>query len=77
MSLKKIERNLLCLSFLERRKKLRITFNLHPEGAMKLKSLLSTKCFCHTVLEGTTEVLSTIYFSFDLMLLIKKLIKLS
>lgn len=44
---------------------------------MKLKSLLSTKCFCHTVLEGTTEVLSTIYFSFDLMLLIKKLIKLS
>lgn len=54
-----------------------MTFKLLPEGAVKLKSLLSVKCFCHTVLEGTTEVLSTIYFKFDLMLLIKKLIKLS
>lgn len=44
---------------------------------MKLKPLLSMKRFCRTVLEGTTEVLSTIYFKFDLMLLIKKLIKLS
>lgn len=54
-----------------------ITFNLLAEGVVKLKSVLSVKHFCHAVLEGTTEVLRTIYFKFDLMLLIKKLIKLS
>lgn len=54
-----------------------ITFNLLAEGVVKLKSVLSVEHFCHAVLEGTTEVLRTICFKFDLMLLIKKLIKLS
>lgn len=52
-------------------------FHISPQGCNETKIIIAMKHFCHSVLEGTTEVLSTIYFKFDLMLLIKKLIKLS